>query len=179
MRAWGRGAVPINKMDCPLPGFTQICGVHGTVSWTGESNGSGEVQLWSQEARKEYYIYASKTAERAESVSELLMFYSFTSCPDKIKTLLTKKSKFHFVQYLKQMVPCESTIVMNGLLYFAKQNQNQTKPNQNETNRTSRTLRNETQPKPKGNDAEPNQKRNGCPKHSFFRPKHRKTILVT
>ena len=33
----------------------------------------------------------------------------FQKCTDKIKTLLTNKSKFHFVQYWKQIVPCEST----------------------------------------------------------------------
>ena len=32
----------------------------------------------------------------------------FQECTDKIKTLLTKKSKFHFVQYLKQ----------NGTMYW-------------------------------------------------------------
>ena len=32
------------------------------------------------------------------------------TCTDKIKRLYkTKKSKFHFVQYLKQIVPCESS----------------------------------------------------------------------
>ena len=33
----------------------------------------------------------------------------FQKWTDKIKTLLTNKSKFHFVQYWKQIVPCEST----------------------------------------------------------------------
>ena len=42
---------------------------------------------------------------------KLLMFllFHFQKCTDKIKKLLTKKSKFHFVQYRKQIVPCEST----------------------------------------------------------------------
>ena len=83
-------------------GYEQICpGVRGTVSWTGQSDGKGEVQLRRLEMRKEYYIYA-KTAVRHMMVCELLMLYSFTLCPDKIKTLLTKKSKFHFVQYLNK-----------------------------------------------------------------------------
>ena len=36
------------------------------------------------------------------------LHFQVCMCTDKIKTLLTKKSKFHFVQYLKQIVPCES-----------------------------------------------------------------------
>ena len=43
---------------------------------------------------------------------KLLMFLitlHFQKCTEKIKTLLSKKSKFHFVQYWKQRVPCEST----------------------------------------------------------------------
>ena len=107
MRAWGRSTLRINKMDDSLSwlsqlGYEQICpGVRGTVSWTGQSDGKGEVQLRRLEMRKEYYIYA-KTAVRHMMVCELLMLYSFTLCPDKIKTLLTKKSKFHFVQYLNK-----------------------------------------------------------------------------
>ena len=113
MRAWGRSTLRTNKMadSCSWVSqfYAKICpGVDGTVSWTGQSDGKGEVQLRYLEIRKEYYIYC-KTAVRDMMVCELLMLYSFTSCSDKIKTLLTKKSKFHFVQYLKQMVPCEST----------------------------------------------------------------------
>ena len=35
----------------------------------------------------------------------------FQECTDKIKPLLTKKSKFHFIQYLKQIAPCESGLI--------------------------------------------------------------------
>ena len=38
-----------------------------------------------------------------------LHFQKCTS--NKIKTLLIKKSKFHFVQYWKQIVPCESGLI--------------------------------------------------------------------
>ena len=42
---------------------------------------------------------------------KLLMFLlcHVQKCTDKIKKLWTKKSKFHFAQYWKQIVPCGST----------------------------------------------------------------------
>ena len=50
MRAWGRGALPINKMDwlswVSQLGYTQLCVVLGTVSLRGKKDGEGELQLW-------------------------------------------------------------------------------------------------------------------------------------
>ena len=92
-------------------GFTRICVVHGAVSWPGEGDGAGQLQLWYHEGSNSYGIYAVKTAGRGILVRELLinvLLFHSQECTEKIKTLLTKKSKFHFVQYLsvKQIVPC-------------------------------------------------------------------------
>ena len=68
MRAWGRGALPINKMAGWLSqlsewGFTQICVAHGIVSWGSEDNdAAGELQLWYDEGDNLYRLYASNTA---------------------------------------------------------------------------------------------------------------------
>ena len=43
-------------------GFTQLCDVSGTVSWPGEGDEAGQLQLWYFERRNEYCIKASKTA---------------------------------------------------------------------------------------------------------------------
>ena len=107
MRAWGRGALPINKMvdwlsSLSLNGFTQICVARGNVSWTSKDNdAAGELQLWYRERDNGYRIYASKTAVDAIPVCRVIDLFTlhFQKCSDKIKTLLTKKSKFHFVQY--------------------------------------------------------------------------------
>ena len=114
MRAWGRGALPINKMANWLShlGFTQICVARGNVSWGSKDNdGAGELQLWNRERVNEYCLYASNTARDNMTVCKVIDVFTlhFQKCTDKIKTLLTKKSKFHFVQYWKQIVPCEST----------------------------------------------------------------------
>ena len=118
MRAWGRGALPINKMASnwlsrlSQLGYTQICVARGKVAWTSKDNDvAGELQLWYQERSNHYCFYASKTAGDDNVVCKVIDVFTlhFQKCTDKIKTLLTKKSKFHFVQYWKQIVPCEST----------------------------------------------------------------------
>ena len=93
-------------------GYTQICVARGTVSWGSEDNDeAGELQLWYDERNNYYYLYTSKTAGVDILVCKVIDVFTlhFQKCSDKIKTLLTKKSKFHFVQYWKQIVPCEST----------------------------------------------------------------------
>ena len=119
MRAWGRSALPINKMADWLswlsrPGFIQICVARGSVSWGSEDDyAAGEFQLWYRERDNNYCLYPRKTAADSYVVWVCKVIDVFTlhfqKCTDKIKTLLTKKSKFHFVQYWKQIVPCEST----------------------------------------------------------------------
>ena len=117
MRAWGRGALPINKMAdwlsrLTLSGYTQICVARGSVSWGSKDNDeAGELQLWCRETDNDYCINARKTARGDKMVCKVIDVFTlhFQKCTDKIKTLLTKKSKFHFVQYWKQIVPCEST----------------------------------------------------------------------
>ena len=107
MRAWGRGALPINKMDDWLSrfrqwGYTQICVARGIVSWGSEDNDeAGELQLWYRETVNDYCISARKTAGHGMVVCKVIDVFTlhFQKCTDKIKTLLTKKSKFHFVQY--------------------------------------------------------------------------------
>ena len=74
-------------------GFTQICVLRGTVSWLGQGDGAGELQLWHHETSKLYIINASHAAGGYGQVCELLMFYSFTS-----KSPLTK-SKCYYINY--------------------------------------------------------------------------------
>ena len=96
-------------------GFTQICVARGTVSWGSKDNGhnatAGELQLWYHERDNYYCFYAGKSATDDTAVCKVIDVFTlhFQNCTDKIKTLLKKKSKFHFVQYWKQIVPCEST----------------------------------------------------------------------
>ena len=107
MRAWGRGALPINKMAYLLSllsqlGFTQICVARGSVSWGSEDNAAaGELKLWYREEDNNYSLYASKRAGVDILVCKVIDVFTrhFQKCSDKIKTLLTKKSKFYFVQY--------------------------------------------------------------------------------
>ena len=104
------GAFPINVMaDWELSqwGFTQICVARGTVSCGSGDDTAGELRLWYRERDNEYCIYARGN----DMVCKVIDVFTlrFQKCPDKIKTLLMKKSKFHFVQYWKQIVPCEST----------------------------------------------------------------------
>ena len=102
MRAWGRGALAMNKMASWLSheGSTQICVARGTVSWGSKDNdAAGELQLWYHERDDDYCLYASKTARDNMEVCKVIDAFSlhFQTRTDKIKTLLTKKSKFHFV----------------------------------------------------------------------------------
>ena len=93
-------------------GFTKICVARGTVSRGSEDNDkAGELQLWYDEMDNDYGINARKTARGNTMVCKVIDVFTlhFQKYTDKIKTLLTKKSKFHFVQYWKQIVPCEST----------------------------------------------------------------------
>ena len=106
MRAWGRGALPINKMAdwhwLSWWGYTQICVARGSVSWGSEDNDEAvELQLWYDERNNNYCLNASDTAGLDAAVCKVIDVFTlhFQKCTDKIKTLLTKKSKFHFVQY--------------------------------------------------------------------------------
>ena len=83
-------------------GYTHICVAHGIVSWGSEDNeAAGELQLWCHERGNDYCLYARKTARDDMAVYKVIDVFTphFQKCTDKIKTLLTKKSKFHFVQY--------------------------------------------------------------------------------
>ena len=101
MRAWGRGVLPINKMADWLThlrqsGFTQICVARGVVSWESQDNdAAGELQLWCYERNNYYCLYASNTAGHETVVCKVIDVFTlyFQKCTDKIKTLLTKKSK--------------------------------------------------------------------------------------
>ena len=82
--------------------FTQICVAHGIVSWGSEDNeAAGELQLWYRERDNYYRLYASNTKGVERLVCKVIDVFTlhFQKCTDKIKTLLTKKSKFHFAQY--------------------------------------------------------------------------------
>ena len=82
-------------------GYTQVCVTRGSVSWGSKDDGAaGELQLWYDE-RNNHYLYASKTAGVDILVCKVIDVFTlhFQKCSDKIKTLLTKKSKFYFVQY--------------------------------------------------------------------------------
>ena len=84
-----------------MSSFTQICVARGRVSWGSEDNAAeGELELWYDEGDNNYCLYASNTAG-CEIVCKVIDVFTlhFHKCTDKIKTLLTKKSKFHFVQY--------------------------------------------------------------------------------
>ena len=80
-------------------GYTQICVARGTVAWGSEDDAAGELQLWYHERGDEYCIYAGNTAGDDMEVCKVIDVFTlhFQKCTDKIKTLLTKKSKFHFV----------------------------------------------------------------------------------
>ena len=85
-----------------LRGYTKICVARGTVSWESEDNDEvGELQLWYHERDNDYCINARKTARRDILVCKVIDVSTlhFQKYTDKIKTLLTEKSKFHFVQY--------------------------------------------------------------------------------
>ena len=74
----------------------------GNVSWGSKDNDPAlELQLWYDERDNDYWLYASNTAGHETLVCKVIDVFTlhFQKCTDKIKTLLTKKSKFHFVQY--------------------------------------------------------------------------------
>ena len=75
-------------------GYAQICVARGIVSW------GSEVTM-----QQESFNFGIM---RGITITALYTLH-FQKCTDKMKTLLTKKSKFHFLQYWKQIVPCEST----------------------------------------------------------------------
>ena len=81
--------------------YTQICVARGSVSWSSKDDAAGELQLWYRESDNNYCIYTRKTARDDMLVCNVIDVFTlhFHKCTDKIKTLLTKKSKFHFVQY--------------------------------------------------------------------------------
>ena len=103
----------INAFRLSREGFTEICAARGNVSWGSKDNdpAPGELQLWYRERDNKYYINATKMLKGDALVCKVIDVFTlhFQKCTDKIKTLLTTKSKFHFVQYRKQIVPCEST----------------------------------------------------------------------
>ena len=71
------------------------------MSWGSKDDKAGELQLWYSERHNDYRLYAGKTAGDDMLVCKVFDVFTlhFQKCTDKIKTLLTKKSKFHFVQY--------------------------------------------------------------------------------
>ena len=79
-------------------GYTQICVARGIVTWGSEDDSAGELQLWYHERGNHYRIYVSNTAGD-DMVCKVIDVFTlhFQNCTDKIKTLLTKKSKFHFI----------------------------------------------------------------------------------
>ena len=82
-------------------GYTQICVARGSVSWGSKDDAAGELELWYRKRENDYCLYASKTAGDAMPVCKVIDVFTlhFQKCADKIKTLSTKKTKFHFVQY--------------------------------------------------------------------------------
>ena len=81
-------------------GYTQICVARGSVSWgSKDKDAAGELQLWCHERDNNYCLNASTTAGVNMTVCKVIDVFTlhFQKCTDKIKTLLTKKSKFHFV----------------------------------------------------------------------------------
>ena len=69
----------------------------GRVSWGSKDNdAAGELQLWCHERDNNYCLYASKTTGDDMTVCKVIDVFTlhFQKCTDKIKTLLTKKSKF-------------------------------------------------------------------------------------
>ena len=82
--------------------------LHGFV-WHGEpclwgskdNDEAAELQLWYDEMDNDYCINARKTTRADKMVCKVIDVFTlhFQKYTDKIKTLLTEKSKFHFVQY--------------------------------------------------------------------------------
>ena len=96
MRAWGRGALPVNKMaskwlsSLSQLGFTQSCVARGTVSWGSKDNdAAGELQLWCHERDNNYCLYAINTAGHDMPVCKVIDVLLFTS-----KSALTKSKRY-------------------------------------------------------------------------------------
>ena len=93
----------MNKMVSLLSewGYTQICVARGTVFLGSKDNdAAGDLQLWYRERDNYCCLYAGKTAGNDKAVCKVIDVFTlhFQKCTDKIQTLLTKKSKFHFVR---------------------------------------------------------------------------------
>ena len=107
MRAWERGALPLNKMAdwSRLSGYTPICAAHGTESWVSEDDeAAGVLQLWYNERENDYRIYVSNTeADYGMVVCNVIDVFTlhFQKCTDKIKTLLIKEVEISFPPILK------------------------------------------------------------------------------
>ena len=87
MRAWGGGALPINKMafwlnQLSLSGCTQICVARGSVSWGSKDSAAGELQLWCDERDNLYRLSASNTAGLDRVVCKVIDV--FTLSPPKV-----------------------------------------------------------------------------------------------
>ena len=77
MRAWGRAALPINKMAYWLGllsqlGHRHICLARGTVSWGIKDDAAGLLQLWYRERDNDYCLYASKTTRDDIAVCKVI-----------------------------------------------------------------------------------------------------------
>ena len=74
---------------------------HGEPCHGGDNGEATELQLWYRERDNDYCINASSTAGDGVRVCKVIDVFTlhFQKYSDKIKTLLTKQSKFHFVQY--------------------------------------------------------------------------------
>ena len=61
-----------------------------------DNDEAGQLQLWYRERDNHYLLYASNTARDEMAVCKVIDVFTlhFQKCTDKIKTLLTKKSKF-------------------------------------------------------------------------------------
>ena len=81
MRAWGRGALPINKMASywlSQSGYTQICVAHGSVPWGSEDDKAGELQLWCDKRDNHYCLYASNTAGLNMAVCKVIDVFTLS-----------------------------------------------------------------------------------------------------
>ena len=96
MRAWGRGALPINKMAgwfslLSRRGFTQICVAHGRVSWgSKDDDAAGELELWYRERDNNYCLYAGDTAGY-HMVCKVIDVFTLSLVP---KSALTKSKSY-------------------------------------------------------------------------------------
>ena len=49
-------------------GYSKICKLHGTISFSAETSGAGNLQLWRHTKQEEYGIKACKPAEGGQPV---------------------------------------------------------------------------------------------------------------